>query len=290
MAGGNIARRASESAAKSVGAVRPTDLSITGVGGASFDPRTGQVSLTGDPRQMENLRMLQALGAGQGAGAGELTPGVTGFGREAFRTSTDLLRDAAGFDPLAAAEERFGRLRSVLERGREQQRQSTEERLFRQGRLDSTGRGQGSEVIGELERGFAAEDVALLDRMFGEAEQARQQAIAQGLQAGASGTTAQQSQFQQALQAAGAQEQVATAPVRVALASQTIAQNEAARRAAAAGALAGHNTAVAANGGGGGGFGSVAGGIVGGGLGFLAGGIPGAQAGATIGSNLGSFL
>ena len=292
MAGGNIARRASEQAAKNVGAVRPTDINLTGVGGAAFDPRTGEVDFTSDPRQAQNLQMLQALTAAQGAGAGGAVPDVTRFAGQAADTSSQLLQEAGGFDPLAAAEERFSRLRGVLERGRDDQRASTEERLFRQGRLDSTGRGQGASVIGELESGFAREDALALDRQFQQAEQARQAALSGGLQAGAAGTTAQQSLFQQTLQGIPVQEQVATAPVRAALASQSLASNEAARRAAASSALSGHNQVVAANGSGGGGFASALGGIAGAGIGgYLTAGSPaGISAGATLGSNLGSFL
>jgi hypothetical protein len=235
--------------------------------------------------------MLGALGEAQAAGAQELVPGVTGFGQRAFQTAQEQLGAAAGFDPLAAAEERFGRLQAVLGQQRERQRGSLESRLLAQGRLSGT---SGDILQGELERGFAAEDAALLERAFGESEQAQARAIQQGLQAGAAGTTAQQSQFQQFLQGVPVAEQAGLAPVRLAGALSGLATDEVNRRAAAAGALGAHNvsmqqTAQA-------GLGGTIGGIVGGVGGAVAApylGLDpktGAQAGATLGGNLGSFL
>lgn len=291
MAGPNIARGAQERAAKSVAAVRPTDLTVAGLGGAAFDPATGQVTLTQDPRMQANMRMLDVLGKQQGGGAGALAGEVTGYGQQALGTAERLLSEAGGFDPLAAAEQRFQRLQSVLQPERERRQQALESRLFKQGRLDSTGgyRGQA-----DLEAALAREDAMLLDRQFQEAEQARQAALTGGLQAGAGGTTAQQSQFQQFLQALGAQGDVAAAPLRVAGVSQDIAASEAARRAAASGAIGNFNTTMAGTAQGG--FGAALGGIVGGIGGAMAApylGIDaetGARAGSTLGGNLGSFL
>ena len=286
MAGPNIARGASERAAKSViSAVTPGAAYLPGVGGVTYDPATGAPTVTADPAQQQQLRMLQELGLSQGEQAGALAPGVTQFGEQALDTSSRLLAEAGGFDPLAAAEARYSRLRSVLEPQRERDLSSLEARLFRQGRLDSTG---GAVQLGEREAAVAREDAMLLDRMFGEAEQARQAALSGGLQAGASGTTVQQSGFQQALQAQPAAEQVALSPYRFAGVLSGLATDEVSRRAAGAGALAGHNVSMQQTAQGG--LGSAALGLVGAGVGGYFGGARGAQAGATLGSNLGSFL
>lgn len=285
MPGPNISRGASERAAKALVQVRPGDAVLPGVGGVTFDPVTGAPTITQDPNQTANLRMFQELGAGQGGQAAALTPGVTGFGQEALDTSSRLLAEAGGFDPLAAAEQRYQRLRSVLEPQRERDLSSLEARLFRQGRLDSTG---GALQLGEREAALAREDAMLLDRSFQEAEQARQAALAGGLQAGAAGTTVQQSGFQQALQAQQAQEQAALSPYRFAGVLSGLASDEVSRRAAAASALQGHNVSMAQTAQGG--AGSAILGVAGGLAGAYFGGAPGAQAGATLGSNLGSFL
>jgi len=288
MSGPNFARGAQERAAKSVAQVQPTDIQVGGVGGVTFDPTTGQVTTTQAPERAAALAQFPQLQAQLGAGATQLAPGVTGFGQAAQQSSEALIRGATAFDPLQAAEERFARMQEALAPTRGRHEAALQEQLFRQGRLDS---GIGAQQTAEQQAEFRLADLQALNELYGTAGAEQRAQLTAGLQAGAAGTTAQQSQFQQFLQGLQGQEQAATAPLRLAGASQGLAASEAARRSAAAGAIGNFNVAMA-EGGSGSGIGSAIGGVVGGlGAGYLTGWNPAAMsAGATAGSNLGSFL
>jgi len=282
---GGIARQAAEDAAKRVGQVQ-TGSYAGPLGTVSFDPTTGVANVTPSGNQRFQQQTLGFAGNNLAAGVRQLEPGAQQFGQQAFDTSQQLLQQAGAFDPLGEAEKRFQRLQAALQPGRKEQQDVLQEQLFRQGRLDS---GQGARLEAQQQAAFRLADVQALNDMYGQAQQAQQQAIQQGLQAGAAGTTAQQSQSALLGQTLSQQEQIAAQPFRIAGMLQDISANEVARRAAAAGALT-QNNAVTGQVSGGGGAGAALGGLAGAAIGGYFGGPAGASTGATVGSNLGSFL
>lgn len=242
MAGPNLARGAQERAAKAV-SFDPQGLFAPGLGGVSYDPVTGAARLQQTAAQQQQQAMLQGLFGQAGAGAQALTPGAQQFGQQAFGAAGGLFQQAQAMDPLDLAEQRFSRLQSVLGPQRERQREGLESRLFAQGRLDSTG---GNLLGGQLEQGFAAEDAALLDRMFSEAQGAQAQQFGQALQAGQAGLTTQGGLFGQLGQGVQAQQQVSAPLLQLLGLSTDVAGAQTQAQLAKAQALGNFNATMAA--------------------------------------------
>lgn len=283
-----LIRREGEASAKRVGTQAPFEnLSVGTLGRVTTGP-------DGRPQVMQTRPVAQAqsgifnVGAQAGERAGEFVDPTAGFGQELLAGGRGMLADVAGFDPLNAAEDRFQRLQSVLAPQRDRQREGLEARLLAQGRLDS---GQGNLLGGELERGFAAEDTNLLNKLFleGEAAQAQARTQAQGL--GQAGAAIGGGLFGQQLQAPQGAQQLDQGLLQALGASGNIGQSFLNRDISRAQAINSFNASPAAGGKGGGALGAI--GTIGGGIlgGFATGGNPaGIAAGAQAGGALGNLF
>ncbi|NIV28779.1 MAG: hypothetical protein GWN58_04470 [Anaerolineae bacterium] len=174
--GGNIARRAGEEAAKAI-RFDPLDVGVEGLGDVTFGMKQdkrgqvlGDVGFQLTPEQQAQVAALQAGAVPAITGAGALSPGVLGAGQAGLAQAQQALAGLGAFDPMAAAEERFGRLDEILQRRRDVDRSALESRLLAQGRLESTA---GARQMGEFEAGIERERAQLLDRQFGEAQAAQ---------------------------------------------------------------------------------------------------------------------
>lgn len=182
MAGVNIDKNAQRQAGRAID-FQGVNTDIGGIGSVVFGPDNQPTVTAGGP--------LTGIAAGL-TGTGQqfqrfgeqLAPGTADFGQRQLDTSRTLSDEVAGFNPLDAAETRFNRLQSILERGRNRQRDSAESRLLAQGRLGGEG---GARQLEGLEQGFADVDAQLLDRQFQQAEQARRGGIADALATGRAG-------------------------------------------------------------------------------------------------------
>ena len=131
----------------------------------------------------------QALGAGQGFLGQAMQPALRGAG--AVGGAFGTLGQA--FDPFGAAETQFQRLESILEPGRERQREAQEARLFAQGRLGATG---GALEQQALEESIEASRRANLAEALGQAQSLQQQELARAGVLGQLGLGAEQAGLQ----------------------------------------------------------------------------------------------
>ena len=109
--------------------------------------------------------------------AGQLGQEQTQAGAFGAAGGLGFLQQGLNTDPFNVAQERFGQLEQILNPGREQQRQSLESRLLRQGRLGSTGgslQQQGQEAAFEQQRQRGLFDV------FNDAQKLQQSQIGLG--------------------------------------------------------------------------------------------------------------
>lgn len=283
MSGPNYIRNAGQDAAKAVG-YNPYDVQAGGIGSVSFRP--GGVDVTTDPRLAEQSRLLAAVNQQNLQAAPQAAQQAGRFAGNAADVSQQLLTQAGQFDPLAAAESRFQKLQSALAPSRQRQEAALQEQLFRQGRGNS---GVANQQTAEQQAAYRLADVQALNSMYGEAQQQQNQAIQTGLQAGASGYTVGQGQFQQALQGTEAGLNLAKQPLGLATVGQALGANETSADAARNTAISQYNQSQAGTGGGGGISAAlgVAGGLAGA---YLVPGPAGAMAGAQLGSQIGSFF
>lgn len=260
-------------------------LSVANLGSVAYDDQgRPSLNLGGSASRAQGMfSNLRNLGA-QGAAA--LDPGLRQTGQQALSASQGILRGVGAFNPEQQAQTRFGRLQSILAPDRERARSSLESRLLAQGRLDSSG---GALQYGEQERAFAAEDAALLDRMYAEAEGQRTQEIQNADLLANTGGRVATGLFAQA-QAAEQSRQGEYSPLFQLLnASNALEQQKLGRFQNVASLQLGRYGAQGGGGGGSGALGAI--GTIGGGIiGGMYGGAAGATAGAQIGGSLGSLF
>jgi hypothetical protein len=194
---------------------RLQDMGMAGIGtiGATTDAQGNQTldiqedAQTGIFRDILNQGATGALGE-----AGAARPGVSGLGQAATGAAESAFGALGSFDPMTAAQDRFDKLDSILQPGRERTRSGLESRMFAQGRLDSTA---GSRELADLEAGFQRERAGMLDQQFGQAQGAQQNlaGIAQGLTGTAAGV--QGGIFNQGLQGIGGSQQMSEPMMRL---------------------------------------------------------------------------
>lgn len=283
-----LIKRGGEQAAKAVGTgpqFAPVQVGM--LGGVTVDPRTGQPTLRQDPRtqaiQSDVTGLLGELRGGTAGGAGRIGE----VGREQLDIGQGMLAAVQDFDPLNLAEQRFDRLSGVLGKSRDKQRAELEERMFRQGRLDS---GVSHGLTAELEGQFGREDAQLLDQLLSSAEQSRRDEISAATGVSGEGARMQGGLMAQLVGGAGVPQQLDAGLLQALGASQGISQVGLNQQIARNQAIQGHNQIMAAKDGGGGGIGAGIGAVAGGALGFFGGGpagaLTGAQAGAAVGGGL----
>lgn len=228
--GADETRKAAEAAAT---ATLPFSGEVAGLGGVQFDAEGRTFDVTQAPEQQETAGLLQqavrqALAGGAGTGA--------------TQAGEQLLQQAGGLNLEQRAQQRFDQLNQLQEQGRSERQAALEQRLFRQGRLDSTG---GSRQIREAARGeeLARGQLAAQSRDVALAEQ--QGLLGSALQALQVGGGLGAQQLQQGIQAAGARQGALTAPLAVGQfglgAGQSVGTGQLA--AAQLGAQAGQQTA-----------------------------------------------
>lgn len=283
-------KKMGEAAAKGVGTAAPFEgINVGSLGQVTTDasgrPSVAQV----DPRVVQNQNLLFNAARDAGVASSELAVPTAGFSRQALSTGEGLLADIAGFDPLGQAEKRFSRLSGILEGKRDKTRAATEERLFRQGRLDS---GFGASQIGEMEEGFANADASLLDRLFMEGEAAQNNALNTASNVGNTGASVGGGLFGELVQGTSAAQGFDQGLLQVLGASGDIGTRFGNREISRSNAINNFNESAAAGGGGGGTMGAL-GTLAGAGIGFATagpgGGIEGATAGAKLGGSLGNL-
>lgn len=113
-------------------------------------------------------------------GQGELSQLLGAITPQATQAAQGFLGQLQSFSPQEAAQQEFQNIQEILAPQREQQRETLEERLFRQGRLGSTGGGVEQEAFG---RAVQAQDVQLATQALDRARSAQQGflGLAQGL-------------------------------------------------------------------------------------------------------------
>jgi len=246
-----LIKRGGEEAAKAVGtgdAFAPVDLGM--LGRVVLGP-DGRPQAMGNPAnrkiQSDVTGLLNQLGL-----ATQNVPGEIGSAAsDQLSMGRGMLSDVSGFNPLDLAEERFGRLQGILSRQRDNQRAGLEERLYSQGRLDSTGRGSGAELQSELESGFAREDAMLLDQLLSSAEQSRRDEIGLGSQLLGEGSRLGGGLMAQLTQSAAVPGQLDAGLLQALTASGGIGQAELNQAIARSNAIQGHNQVMASRDGGG---------------------------------------
>jgi hypothetical protein len=197
MGGVNIDKGRERSAQEAIG-FQGTDVRLGGVGGVQFDPTSGRATGTAEG---PNTGIAQLLAQqGQGVLSASNPEQVAALGNQQVQTGASMLDQASSFDPLDAAETRFNRLQSILQKGRARTRDSAESRLLAQGRLGGEG---GARQLEGLEGTFQEQDALLLDRQFGEAQQAQRGGIADALAVGGAGTGTQAALADQGLRFSG---------------------------------------------------------------------------------------
>ena len=280
MGGINIDKNRERSAQEGIG-FEGTDIRLGNVGGVQFDPRTGEAtgSVTGPNVGLAQLLTREGT-AGLTAGA-RGREGVTALGEQQVATGADLLSTVSSFDPLTAAETRFNRLQSILDKGRNRTRDSAESRLLAQGRLGGEG---GARQLSGLEAAFAEQDAQLLDRQFSEAEAARRGGIADALAVGGAGADIQTGLTEQGFRGTGMAGDVnqlgASNLLQLLQQGGQLGALETQAEIAKSNAASNLNANLIGKGGGGG-FGSV--------LGTLAGGVVG-SIGGPIGTSIGTKI
>jgi len=258
----------------------PSDLNVQDLGDVRFGP-DGSLTAALNADQLAQRTTFGNLFRGAGAGVDQLTQGQVDFGRGALDESQRLLRSSAAIDPLDQAETRFNRLQGILERGRGQTRDAAEERLFRQGRLDS---GFGAQQLGELEQGFENADTQLLDRLVTSSEDQRRGRLSDALQAGQAGQGISAGLVGRLSTSVAGQGQISDRLLRLLSTSSSLAGRRTAGQVARVTGRTDANLANAEVGGDGGRLLNIGKGVVGGGIsGFLSGGVPGAFAGGALG-------
>jgi len=254
MSGANIIRRESEQAAKAIGqGTGPVDLGVQGLGNLSW--ADNKPIYTADPA-------TQALG---GAYRGLLG-----------QASGSLFDQLNQFDPIAAAQERFGNL--------QQQQDQLDLRLLQQGRL---GGRAGNELTAALAGEQQRQDVSLADQLYGQAEQSQRNMLADALAAGGAANTAYGGLFGQLGQAGQGMQTAYAQPFSQLLNMSTgIGNNLLQQQLARSQGINAYNTAIAGSSGASKGmFGQLAPGLLQGGL-MAAGSIFGGPAGAAAAGSL----
>jgi hypothetical protein len=194
---------------------RLQNMGMEGIGtvGATTDAQGNQTLDIQESEQTGIFRDILDKGAMGSLGeSGDLRPGVSGLGAQATGAAGQAFGALGSFDPMTAAQERFDKLDSILQPGRERTRSGLESRMFAQGRMDSTA---GSRELADLEAGFQRERAGMLDQQFGQAQgaQANLANIAQGLTGTAGGV--QSGIFGQGLQGIGGSQQMSEPMMRL---------------------------------------------------------------------------
>jgi len=241
MAGPNFARGAQERAAKDIGWT-PLGVNVPGMGQVSFTS-AGAPIFGMDPRQQQQAAMLQNLIGGLSGAAGQLQPGVAGYGQQALGAAGGLFEQLQGFDPLSAAESRYAQLSKVLAPEQARQTEQMQAQLLRQGRL---GGSEGARLEAEMAAAQEAQRYGLLDRLYGEAEQSQRNMLADALSAGAAGQQTYGGLFAQINPALAAQQSIYQQPLQAYNVARTASQDVMAGKQALANALAGYNQSMAA--------------------------------------------
>ena len=187
--GDNVNRRQLSQAASRVGF---SELPIQGetLGNVSFGSGGVRADLTPQQRQQFNEFGGQFNQANDTTTA--LNPQVASTGAQNLEAGQAELRAAVSTDPLDQAETRFNRLRGILDKGRNRQRDSAESRLLAQGRLGGEG---GARRLEGLEEGFSNTDARLLDSIQGQEQGFRSQRIADALGVQEQGLDVSNNQF-----------------------------------------------------------------------------------------------
>ena len=194
---------------------RLQNMEMAGIGsvGATTDAKGNQTLDIQESEQTGIFRDILDQGAmGALDESGAMRPGVSGLGGRATDAAGQAFDAFGSFDPMAAAQERFDKLDSILEPGRTRTRSGLESRLFAQGRMDSTA---GSRELADLEAGFQRERAGMLNTQFGEAQTA--QGNLAGIAQGLAGTSAgiQSGIFGQGLQGIGGSQQMSEPMMRL---------------------------------------------------------------------------
>jgi len=198
MGGANIIKRQSHEAAMNLfrggeaGRYSPTDLSIGGAGGLSWVD--GQPVYTPDAAQQGLSQTYQGLLANLQSGLGALGGAPVQLGQNAMGASQSLFDQLNAFDPLEAAQTRFGQLQSVIAPQQSAQREAMTAQLLRQGRLGGTSGDAREAALAAAQR---ASDIQLANSLYGEAEQSRRNMLADALTAGGVGAQQYGGLFQQ---------------------------------------------------------------------------------------------
>lgn len=192
-------------AAASAQATLPFSGSVEGLGGVTFDPGSREFTTTQSAQAQEQGTLFQNLFSqiGQQGLAGE---GATQFGQ-------NLIGQLGGFDIDTAAQERFAALDELQEQGRAERQAALEQRLFRQGRLDSTGGAR--QLQGQAEAEERARNLLAVESRTG-ALQEQQGLLSNALAAITGGSAATGGVLGQLAAAQAGQQQAAAAPLQAA--------------------------------------------------------------------------
>jgi len=291
MSGANIIRRESEQAAKAIGqGTGPVDLGVQGLGNLSW--ADNKPIYTADPA-------TQALGGAYRGLLGQLSGTLPGMAQQAAQfagraqgASGSLFDQLNQFDPIAAAQERFGNLQQVIAPQRAAQQDQLDLRLLQQGRL---GGRAGNELTAALAGEQQRQDVSLADQLYGQAEQSQRNMLADALAAGGAANTAYGGLFGQLGQAGQGMQTAYAQPFSQLLNMSTgIGNNLLQQQLARSQGINAYNTAIAGSSGASKGmFGQMAPGLLQGGLmaaGTIFGGPMGAAAAGALGGMGGNTM
>ena len=285
---GGLSRKASERAAKSViSYTDQTPLNVQGLGSVTYDGNVPNLQLSGQGQFSAGL--FGDLSNRSAYATRGLTSQAQGAAANLYGQGQRLMSQAGMFNPEQQAQTRFSRLSHILQPGRDRSQASLESRLLAQGRLDSSG---GAAQLGEQQAAYANADAQMLDQMYQEAQNQRQQELQNANSLISQGGQLQGGLFSQSLMADTARQGQYTPLLGLLNTSQGLRQNEVNRRIAGSNAISGHNATM---GGGGGGLGGALGTLAGGALGYFAGGggatgMKTAMYGAQIGGGVGNIF